>query len=245
MPAPHEELGTTTPNKYSELDLRLNNPNLTPDNFIYPNHLNTEQIDCYVDNILKFDNFSQKKFQYFYQNDLAFNLAIDASDNHPILISEPNKTNKHYRKAITELFFEEKLTTSLFLCKKAMLSLYSCGKSNGVVLDSGAYSTTLTPIEEGYVLQQGITSSNFGGEDITRLLVELLLNKGCRLKPLYLLDTTMGIENMDSRIHESFIKYHIDSYARQFKHDHFKFCSKENMYQESQEYKLPDGTHVS
>lgn len=111
-----------------------------------------------------------------------------------------------------EIFFEEKLTPSMFLCKKAMLSMYSCGKSNGVVLDSGAFSTTLTPIEEGYAIQQGVMTSSYGGEDITRLLNMELLEKGVKPSLRFMRDSYMDVENIDSRIDSSFVNYHMGKF---------------------------------
>jgi actin-like protein 6A len=140
-------------------------------------------------------------------------LAVE--NTHPLLISEPNKTNKHFRKSMCEIFFEEKLTPSMFLCKKAMLSMYSCGKSNGVVLDSGAFSTTLTPIEEGYAIQQGVMTSSYGGEDITRLLNMELLEKGVKPSLRFMRDSYMDVENIDPRIDSSFVNYHM---GKKFSH---------------------------
>ena len=97
----------------------------------------------------------------------------------------------------------------MFLCKKAMLSMYSCGKSNGVVLDSGAFSTTLTPIEEGYAIQQGVMTSSYGGEDITRLLSAELLQKVARPTLRFMGDSYMDIEKIDPRIISSFVGYHM------------------------------------
>jgi actin-like protein 6A len=114
-----------------------------------------------------------------------------------------------------EIFFEEKLTPSMLLCKKAMLSMYSCGKSNGVVLDSGAFSTTLTPIEEGYAIQQGVMTSSYGGEDITRLLNMELLEKGVKPSLRFMRDSYMHVENIDPRIDSSFVNYHM---GKKFSH---------------------------
>jgi actin-related protein len=85
----------------------------------------------------------------------------------PLLISESNLVNSKWRKEILELVFEGELTEKFMLVKQAMLTLYSCGKTNGVVLNSGAYETSLVPLEEGYVLQNHIQSCKFGGESLT------------------------------------------------------------------------------
>lgn len=223
-----------TPSKI--LEAKLTSDNIAPENFIYASDLNKEQSRVYVDSLIKEDYILQQRFTNFYKNDLQYNLGLNnfnengefSKEMHPILLSEPNKTNKYFRKNMAEMFFEGKQTNSQFLCKKAMLSMYSCGKTNGVVQDSGANTTTLSPVEEGYVLQPGVVSSQWGGEDITRQITLYLLQKEIKPKFKFMNDSNKMDLEMDnnSPFDSTFENYHIEEYARDFKHQNFKLYNR-------------------
>lgn len=64
----------------------------------------------------------------------------------------------------------------MFLLKKAMMTLYSCGKTSGAVLHAGEHHTEITPVEEGYVLQDSYCSSPIGSRDIDNEIISQLTN---------------------------------------------------------------------
>jgi len=64
--------------------------------------------------------------------------------------------------------------SSLFLARKAVLTLYSCGKTSGVVLKSGGFETQLTPVEEGFVRQEGCIGGFMAGNIFTKKIANLV-----------------------------------------------------------------------
>lgn len=97
------------------------------------------------------------------------------SGSFPIVISEPNINDASYRKMVGD-FFEGSKTPKIFLFKNAALTLFSCGKSSGVVLESGASRTEVSPIEDGYVQQSTVISSLAAGNILVRDIAEGINN---------------------------------------------------------------------
>lgn len=78
------------------------------------------------------------------------------------------------RLKLSSIFFEKKNATCLFFVSKALCSLFATGRLNGLLLDSGAHSTELSALYDGYILKRSVKRIPFGGEEITRQLrVEL------------------------------------------------------------------------
>ena len=51
------------------------------------------------------------------------------------------------------IMFETYDIPALFLAKNAALSCYANGRTSGLVVDIGASTTTLVPVQDGHVLQ--------------------------------------------------------------------------------------------
>ena len=96
--------------------------------------------------------------------------------NQPLIVSEPSKQDQDYREAVGSIL-ENGLVSKIFIAKKAALSLYSCGKASGVVLEAGARTTTISPLEDGYVLKDYVQETKFGGDIITDTIMEDLTFK--------------------------------------------------------------------
>lgn len=58
--------------------------------------------------------------------------------------------------------------------KKGALNAYSKGQMNALIFESGAVSSNLVLVEEGYVLQDSYTAVPFGGDTITQLIAGVL-----------------------------------------------------------------------
>ena len=96
-------------------------------------------------------------------------LKLPAQDT-PLLFSEDSIHNKESRLKLTEFLFEKYKVPSIFFCKDAVLSSFACGGFTAIVLDSGAETTTATPVYDGYALQKCILRQNIGGNTLTRKL---------------------------------------------------------------------------
>lgn len=97
---------------------------------------------------------------------LIGNLML-ATKETPLLFTENSVHNKDLRLKLTEFLFEKYKVPALFLCKDSVLSSFACGRSSAIVLDSGCYRTTATPVHDGYALQKSILRHQIGGETIT------------------------------------------------------------------------------
>lgn len=73
-----------------------------------------------------------------------------------------------------ELAFELFSSPAFFTVKRGILSLLESGKKTGFVFTSGAETTELIPVSDGYVLHRGMSSFAQGGETVTRAVLKFL-----------------------------------------------------------------------
>ena len=69
-----------------------------------------------------------------------------------LLVSESSLHNVKFREKLIQLAFENLQVPNLFVVKSAVLSAFSSGRSNALVLDSGAQTTMAVPVFEGFAL---------------------------------------------------------------------------------------------
>ncbi|XP_035697168.1 actin-like protein 6B [Branchiostoma floridae] len=104
---------------------------------------------------------------------------------HPVLMSEAPWNVRGKRERLTELMFEHYNIPAFFLSKTAVLSAFANGRSTGIVVDSGATSTTVVPVHDGYVLQQAIVKSPLAGDFITMQCRQLFQELNIDVIPPY------------------------------------------------------------
>ncbi|KAG2375091.1 hypothetical protein C9374_010095 [Naegleria lovaniensis] len=95
-------------------------------------------------------------------------------ENQPLLISEACENPKENRYHMAEILFEKYKVPSLFIATQPVLSLYSTGKSSGLVVEIGHGVSQMVPIFEGFPLYHAIVKSEFGGQDLTNYLRQIL-----------------------------------------------------------------------
>eukprot|EP00920_Eleutheroschizon_duboscqi_P031894 GHVT01076793.1.p1 GENE.GHVT01076793.1~~GHVT01076793.1.p1 ORF type:complete len:545 (+),score=45.89 GHVT01076793.1:170-1804(+) len=98
----------------------------------------------------------------------------DSIQERPVILSEPNYSDKAYRETMAELFFEKFASPCMYLGKKSALTSYACGRTSSIVLDIGASCVSVGGVNEGYVLPFALQEYPIGGEILTRLTQALL-----------------------------------------------------------------------
>lgn len=101
-----------------------------------------------------------------------------APDDHPVLMAETPDTTRLDREKVATAMFEGLNVPALVCANSAVLALFSTGRSTGIVLESGAEKTLVSPIWEGYCLPHYVRRINFGGTDVTYLLREKFRQEG-------------------------------------------------------------------
>jgi actin beta/gamma 1 len=91
-----------------------------------------------------------------------------------VLITESPLNPKKNRAKLAETLFETFNVQKIHIANSSMLSLYSYGITSGIVVDSGYGITTCVPIYEGYPLPQASSKINFGGENLSNLLLTMI-----------------------------------------------------------------------
>ena len=91
-----------------------------------------------------------------------------------ILISESPKASKENRSKLSELLFETFNVQKIHVGNSAMLGLYAYGKTTGLLVDSGFNVSSSVPVYEGFPLQHASLRMNYGGEDLSLRLLEMI-----------------------------------------------------------------------
>lgn len=126
-------------------------------------------------------------------------LGINDLKDHRILLTEPAMNPDHNREKMVEIMFERFHFDSVYIAIQAILTLYAQGivirdafftalggrilmqwkgLQTGVVVDSGDGVTHIIPVYEGYPMSHATKRLNIAGRDITRYLINLLLQRG-------------------------------------------------------------------
>ncbi|VUC29861.1 unnamed protein product [Clonostachys rosea] len=86
------------------------------------------------------------------------------SEDHPLLLAEPNMNSQENREKVVTLLFEQFHVPALYLAMQGVLAIHPSGSSTGVVLDSGTSSTYAVPVYEGLALRHECLTR--GGNDL-------------------------------------------------------------------------------
>ena len=80
-----------------------------------------------------------------------------------------------------ELLFETFKTKGLFIKSSACLSSYLFSKESSLIIDVGGHNTFVTPVHDGFQIENKGKHFQFGGEDLTFSLDSFLMNKSPEL----------------------------------------------------------------
>ena len=165
----------------------------------------------------------EKIWHYTFYNELR-----EAPEEYPVFMTENPTTSKQEREKMTEIMFEYFNTPAFYIGKQGVLSLYSIGKLTGTVINSGHGCTCCVPVEDGFMINNAVGRIDFGGKDVT----DLLMNK---LNENRYTSKTPINEDIVNKIKETFC-YVSDDYQNEIKKD---------LKEIEQQYTLPDGEVIS
>lgn len=81
--------------------------------------------------------------------------------------------------------FEKYQVPAFFIAKTAVLTAFSQGRSQGLIVDSGATYTSATPVYEGYALVKNHVKSEVGGNLVLDQCRRVLEAANIELVPYY------------------------------------------------------------
>lgn len=143
-----------------------------------------EEIDKYPENevmtlmengvIYDFENIVHN-WRYAYNN-IDNGSPVDPKE-YPLMMTEQSwNTNKNKLKTC-EIVFEEMEVPLFSLVKKPLCQLYHMGRSNGLVIDVGSATTTMTPVLDGIIQNKATFYSKYGGDFADINIMEYLKTK--------------------------------------------------------------------
>jgi centractin len=101
-----------------------------------------------------------------------------ASEEHPLLLTEPPLNPRRDREQLAKRLFETFKVPALYLCAPSVLALYASGRTTGLVLDCGDGVTHCMPVVEGFAVQHAVARMDVAGRDVTENLATLLRRSG-------------------------------------------------------------------
>eukprot|EP01083_Nonionella_stella_P000474 1341_1 len=101
-----------------------------------------------------------------------------APEEHTVLLTETAWNPRENREKATQIMFETFNLPAFYVANQAILSLFAGNKLNGVIIESGYMTTRITPCFEGITLRHAITRLDFGGQEVTDYLIDLLNKRG-------------------------------------------------------------------
>lgn len=100
---------------------------------------------------------------------------------HGVLVTENVMGGRAKRERLAEMWFESIGCGGLGVAVPGVLALYATGRLNGVVLDVGDVVSSVVPIAEGFVVERGVSRTEWAGRDVTERLETLVRRAGCPL----------------------------------------------------------------
>ncbi|XP_060576248.1 actin, cytoplasmic-like [Ruditapes philippinarum] len=111
----------------------------------------------------------EKIWQYIFDKELHV-----SPEHHPVLLTDVPLNPKINREKMCEIMFETFNTPLFSVSLAGVLGMYSSGNFSAITLDVGHEVSHVIAIYEGYILKHAIDRMNFGGNDLTDYLLQML-----------------------------------------------------------------------
>ncbi len=181
-------------------------------------------------------------------------LTVDLAQTPMLLVERAFNTSK-LRQEYAELMFEKFQSPALFLAKDSVLSCFACGKTTGLVVDIGAETTTVAPVQDGWLEAKGLVRSRLGGRVVDKYLLSLLEKNGTSVEPVLRMPAAAGAagkKGASSGMSDSYSEYAALEVVRGLKESVCRmpegtFAETDPKYAAVPKvnYELPDGTVVA
>ncbi|AMD22006.1 HGL334Wp [Eremothecium sinecaudum] len=115
-------------------------------------------------------------FLTFALSNTKLNISRSQFSNYKVVLIIPDLFEKNYVEQMMRLLIYEMKFQAVALVQESLASCYGAGISNSTcVIDIGASGTKISCVDEGQVIQNSCIRLSYGGDDITRLFAELML----------------------------------------------------------------------
>ncbi|KAI8897686.1 actin family, partial [Globomyces pollinis-pini] len=191
-------------------------------NQIYKSRQNMEIIspfdhDGLVNNWEVFENL----WDYTYSDILR----VESKD-HPLMFANRSWDTKANREKLCELAFEKYDTPGFYLGRSAVLSAFAAGRATALVIDSGASTTSVVPVFDGYVVKKAVQKAPVGGNYVSHQVKQYLRHMNVDLTPQCLIDQRLPVDTAQppqfqrkdfTGITSSFVDFSIERTIHDFK----------------------------
>jgi actin-related protein len=121
-----------------------------------------------------------EKLSKLWEN-VTMELGTESVDSTSILLVESMRTTKKDRNRWAEMLFESHHAPSISFLNSASASIFASGRTSGLSIDCGAGITSAVPVYEGLPLKHAALIADYGGQDISHHLQQLLMNRHINL----------------------------------------------------------------
>ncbi|AGO13282.1 AaceriAFR135Wp [[Ashbya] aceris (nom. inval.)] len=149
-----------------------------PENFVirYPFSNGAFNVECPDYSSLQELLNDVTKLITFALSETKLGISKSQFPNYKVILIIPDLFEKNYVEQMIRLLLSEMNFQAVALIQESLATCYGAGLSNSTcVIDIGASETKISCVDEGQVIQNSCMRLSYGGDDITRLFVELLL----------------------------------------------------------------------
>lgn len=122
--------------------------------------------------IVNFEAWESLVFDILYRR-----LSIQP-DSSPVLLLEPPDQQRNLREKVTEVMVESFNVPMIGILNTGTSTIYSTGRTTGIAIDSGAGSTMMSAVADGYCIENSMRSSFIAGDALTDELFYRLRRRG-------------------------------------------------------------------